>query len=489
MANKKKVKDQVTEAIQSLEMDEEDIDDLHEMLGITDIPEIVDPYNEGTVQKEEEDDDEEAMSYEAYLEFMKKSKKQAKKAPVKKETVVEQPSIPMGGVIDEGEDDIPVLKAPETPKTKKTTTAKKQAKKVVEEVIVEPEDEEVPEIEIAEPEVNKVEEEKIEGKKLTKKQQTRNEIINMNFNVDEIEIVEEPAGLSKIDDYDIVFNAIPTYQVVCNQSRYVAHMAALKYKDSLAIQQSTNSIYTERERIYRMIYDKIEDCSIKNMSYKDFLKLTSFYDVDTLLFGIYQQSFPGDTEFTIECKHCKTSHTIKVKNENLIATKNEEVYKNIQEIISSVSTPADSLKHSVVNKTTRKVLHDSKLVVDIAIPSLKDHLDLLGSVKQDVIMSQEELITVMLHLKGLYTMNVKATKQSGTPKYYKIEGKEEIARTIKDLTLNDEKELKQLIFDKINTLSIDYAIKSFDCPNSACRKELGNMAINIEQLLFFRMLQ
>lgn len=310
---------------------------------------------------------------------------------------------------------------------------------------------------------------------------------NLSIDVNSIEIIDAPQGLSKIDDYDLVINNRPTYQVVCNQSCYVAQMEALKYADSMAITNSSLDAYASRVKLYQTIYAKTNATSLGKISYKDFLRITSFYDISSLIYGIYQQSFPGETEFTINCGHCSKPVDVKINNDTLVSAKDESVYKNIMDVINSVNNPEEALGKSIVNKTTRKVLPDTKIIVDIQTPSLHDHLTILGSVDKNKIDENADLIAIMLFLKKILMLDVKASMESGTAKYYEIKNNSEIAKLIRDLPLEDFKILSEEMQKRIDQYAINYKISSFPCPH--CAKDLGDIPIDMEQLLFHRILQ
>lgn len=319
------------------------------------------------------------------------------------------------------------------------------------------------------------------NKPLTRKDILDNLVIDLN----EIEIVSEPT-LSKVDDYDLMLNDSATYQVVCNQSYYVAFMESLKFGDITAITNSTLDEYNYRSKIYRTIYKKMQNTSLGSISYKDFLRITSFYDVQTLLFGLYQQTFPGKTEFDIKCKHCKEKSTVSIDNDSLISVKDENIYGQIQTILKSVTKPDEALKNSILSKTMRIVLPKSKVIIDIRTPSLKDHLDILGMVKPEVLEEQSQLIILMLFIKSLFMISTKDTLESGKPKYYEIKDINAISRLINDLHPDDHKYLSSKIAERMEKYQIEYKVSSFPCPK--CQKEVGDIPVDMEDLLFRKIL-
>lgn len=420
---------------------------LHQMLGIVDDPEI--PV---------EEDDEAAQ-------FAKWKAEQAAKKKAKQKEVQELPNF---------KQPLQTMKVHEEVKQEKV-----QEEPVVQE----------------KPKKEERLKEKSAAEKIEEKNRNfKNKLANIEINVDEIEIVEQPRGLSKFDDYNISLGmsstSSPTYQVVCNQSCYIANMKAINYGDAIAIANSSASAYQERSRIYKLLYDKCDSFSVGRITFDEFLRITSFYDAETLMFGIYQQSFPGTTEFQVQCGSCGMQHNMKFQNEEFIAVKDEEVYKNIQDTIASCSDPEKAIANSVVNKTVRKVLPDSKVIVDVAIPSLKDNLDLLGRVNPKLLEANKEVISLMMFIKNIYMLDAAKTVSSGKPCYYKMEKDlQSVSRLIKDLTINDARELGKVIQEKSDKHGIVYQLKNHKCPNPECGKDLGEIPVDIEKLLFFNMLQ
>ena len=430
--------------------DLEERESLHAMLGIVDDPEI--PVD---------DEEDEAAQFAKW-----KAEQAAKKKAKKQQEVQELPNFKQQS-----------LKPMEVHEEKQEEPVKEvKVEKVVEE------------------KPKKVKEKTAAEKIEEKNRNFKDKLANIEINVDEIEIVEQPRGLSKFDDYSISLGmsntSSPTYQVVCNQSCYIANMKAINYGDAIAIANSSASAYQERSRIYKLLYDKCESFSVGRISFDDFLRITSFYDAETLMFGIYQQSFPGTTEFQVQCGSCGMQHNMKFQNEEFIAVKDEEVYKNIQATIASCSNPEAAIANSIVNKTTRKVLPDSKVIVDVAIPSLKDNLDLLGRVNPKLLEANKEVISLMMFIKNIYMLDANKTVTSGKPCYYKMDKDlQSVSRLIKDLSINDARELGKIIQEKSDKHGIVYQLRNHKCPNPECGKDLGEIPVDIEKLLFFNMLQ
>ncbi|PTU25751.1 hypothetical protein DA469_22135, partial [Bacillus subtilis] len=246
--------------------------------------------------------------------------------------------------------------------------------------------------------------------------------------------------------------------------------------DINSIVNSTMSPSASRQKLYKIVYSKINATSLGKISYKDWLRITSFYDFNTLLYGIYCQTYPTDSTFEISCGHCQGTNTVIVNNETLVDVKDEETFAKLHEIIGNVSNVEELLEKSLVNKFNRIVLPHDKILLDIQTPSLYDHLDLIGSVNPEMLQENEQILTTMMFIKNLYVIDIQQLKANNKVKYVKIDDKESIFQIIKNLEVEDVKALAQAISDRSEKYAIDYKIKTHKCSN--CGEQLGDIDID-----------
>lgn len=309
---------------------------------------------------------------------------------------------------------------------------------------------------------------------------------NISIDVSKIDIVES-TEMQKFENLDFVLNGKSTYQVTAAQSCYQAFMEPLKMSDINAITNSSLDVYQARMKLYQTIYSKINSTSLGKITFKDWLKITSYFDLPTLLYGIYMQTFPGSTDFTITCRHCEKTMDVKINNDTLISAKDEEVFKQFEKVVRNAKTPDEALEHSLVNKTERIVLPKSKIIMDVQTPSLANHLDLLSSADPKKISEVEDILTILLFLKKVYILDVKASMKANSAKYFEIKTRNEMVNVIRKLSIEDYKELNRVMAERINKYAIEYKIKDFPCHN--CGKEVGDIPIDVETLLFQQILQ
>lgn len=355
--------------------------------------------------------------------------------------------------------------------------------------IVEEPEEEVVEEEVKKPAPKKTTTRRKTPAKTTAKSKqqisARDLLKNIKIDLNNIEFVEK-SPMEKVDDIEFILNGKPSFQVVANQSGYIAHMESIRLADINSITNSTMDMYASKQKLYKTIFSKINTTSIGKMDYKTWLRVTSFFDLPSLMYGIYNQTFPGDTTFEITCRHCQQPTDVIVNNETLIDVKDEETYAKLGEIVNHAKKPEDLLKDSIVNKYTRSVLPEDKVLVDIQTPSLWNHLELLASVDKRQLEELDDVIGTMLFIKNLYVLDISAL-QKGQVKYSEVTDKNQIVNILRNLEVNDAKALGDAIADRTEKYAIYYKIKDHNC--SKCGNSVGDIPVDMETMLFTQILQ
>lgn len=299
--------------------------------------------------------------------------------------------------------------------------------------------------------------------------------------------VEDKPQIDKIQDAGIRINSKPTFETVCNQSGYTAYMESLKYSDLQSLEQSVESFYANRQRLYSTIYGRINNTSIGRLTYEQFLKSTSLYDVPSLLYGIYCQTFKTEAEFTITCNSCNKEMKVNVPSKALISVKDEEAYNNINEIMGQFSDPDSAVQAAIVNKRTKICLPYSKMIVEVKIPSLYKYLNIIGSVKPDKFDEMQSVLGMMVFIDKLYALDYKALIKDGKAKYYEIKTVKEIADVVSNLELTDASVLQTKLREETEKYAITYRIKGMECRH--CHKHIEDIPIDMEEITFFRIEQ
>jgi hypothetical protein len=305
-----------------------------------------------------------------------------------------------------------------------------------------------------------------------------------SFNLDSIEI-REANLIERVDIAKKSLDQEAVYQVIPLRSGYSAFMKGLTFKDKDILRNSSLDAYNEKKQLLSIVHDKMQDTSVGKMTFSEFIDITAFDDLDTLLFGIYCQTYPKESEFDITCGHCKKKQTIKVSPTSFIKVKDDNVFQYINDVINRKLKPMELINNSKVHTTKRVILPDSKIIVDIKTPSLRDNLDLLTAyVEFTGNKNAQETFGTMMYIKDLYLPDFKASKTAGKPVYVRIDDFAEKLNYINQLG-EDGDILSSEINKKESEYLVEYKLKSFEC--SHCKEQLGEVPISVESLLFFQM--
>ena len=281
----------------------------------------------------------------------------------------------------------------------------------------------------------------------------------------------------------------PTYQVTLNQSAYIAHMEGLKFPDVFNINSSIGNDYESALKKYRTYYEKVSYNSIGINSFEEFAAMTSLFDVETIAFGILNQTFPGKIKYNITCRNCQeTMEEVPIANDKLIEVKNDDVYKQVAGIINSIDNPEKANKLSLINKVERIQLEESMTILDIRIPTIEDHLNILAELRS--VSTEEEMdrfSSFLLFIKTAYVLDAKETLRAGKPIFIEYKDRASILNIVRDFSIKDAGKASEYIESKEEENRISYAIKSFPCRN--CHEEIGEVNVDIENLLFLESVQ
>lgn len=309
---------------------------------------------------------------------------------------------------------------------------------------------------------------------------------NLTFDVTNIRMVEK-TPLKDIQNFEFVLNNKSKTQIVANQSNYIAYMESLTYNEIAALTNSTLDDYSAQLLLAQTIYSKINTTTVGKMKFDEWTNITSFYDIDNFLYGIYLETFPGDTKFSITCGNCQEKIDAVINNDTLISSKNDGSTINVQQILNNKNSREELLNSSLVNHKERIVLPNSKIIMDIKIPTIKKHLDILGSINKNSKEKTQHILSIMMFLDKVLMIDVEQSMKNNAPCYYEITEREKIARIISQLSFQDAQMVTKFINEFIDKHALVYKIKSFKCPK--CQDDIGDITIDMETLLFFQILQ
>lgn len=312
-------------------------------------------------------------------------------------------------------------------------------------------------------------------------------ISNMQIDLNNIVISDSLNTMEKHTNIDIVFNSKPTFEVALAQSCYTAFLESLKYDDIDTIKNSSVDEYHALLQLYQIIHKRIQATTIGKLDFETFCECTSYFDLQSLFYGLHSQTFPGSTKFDFKCIHCQHSFSSEIPNDNLVFCNDEKIFEHLNEVRLNSDNPKKVIENSLLSKHMRICLEQSKTIVDIRVPSLKNQLEILKNTPTEKVDELSEDLAVLLFIKNMYLLNVPETLQKGSPVYYPVLGNTAMINVLKQLSINDSVQLSNSLEEWTDKYKVEYKIPSFNCPN--CNEELGEMPVDMENVLFHQMLK
>ena len=318
---------------------------------------------------------------------------------------------------------------------------------------------------------------------------TKDILSNIKVDLSSIEIVSGIPEHELLKNQKEVLGTSKVMQVVCCQSAYSADVSALKNQEIQNLNNANVDVYTFKRRLYKTIWDHIETTSVGKIDFNTWMKVTSYFDIETLLYGIYCMTFPYENKYPVRCPkgECKHSFDIIVNNNSLIETRGreEEIFSKINEVVSRVVNSKELLNHSHVHTTERVMLQESKIVVDIQIPSVYDYLEgILKKVqgKDEYAEEHAQSLGNAMFIKQMLIPDVEGFKKTGKLKFIPVSDTSKFTEIVAQLPYYDGIELSEKIDEFASKLLISYSIKGVSCPK--CGYEFPSIPMEMESVLF-----
>jgi hypothetical protein len=274
-----------------------------------------------------------------------------------------------------------------------------------------------------------------------------------------------------------------TFPVIALKSGYKADMLALSNADKIDVRNLKGSVLDQTSKMLRIIYNKIQDTTVGKISYDEFLNLTAEDDYETLLFGIFTATFPNATEYNLNCPHCKQQNNLSIYPGQLIEVIDKErAGKYVQEVLGGYNRGREFLANSLVAKSERKLLPTSKIIIEVATPTLRNMLANLMTVER-LKNHNGELLAITKHISKMYIPDVNAMAQ-GRVIYHEITSKDDILPILVKLPAADMTATRAAISERVRQYHIEYRIPDFNCASSTCSKPITNVGIDMMNLIF-----
>jgi hypothetical protein len=319
----------------------------------------------------------------------------------------------------------------------------------------------------------------VKDKKLNSLSEVDKMLSSINVDLTNIKIVDDSDIFKTFDNLDKI-TVKPTFEVVALQSGYRASFKSLNNNGMIRARKISGTEYEQTMKLLKLIHEHIETTSVGSVPFKEWLRLTSEPDFETLAYGLYCATYNKETDYMITCPKCNRTNTVKVSKEALLEVKDPKAYEYIQTLLSRKLTPQQLLKESVLNTKDRIILPESKCIIDISLPSLQDNLESLSK-PANYPNVEPEIFGYMKYIDKFMIIDLEALRQ-GTVQYIHLTRLEDILKVIISLSKADRLVLEEKLTVKRNTYRIEYKIPEFNC--TGCGHTISSLPVSSIEILF-----
>lgn len=330
------------------------------------------------------------------------------------------------------------------------------------------------------PDFDKITAEKAEDKN---KHSVEALLSNVVIDLNNIEITSGTEIDLSIAQNELAGNRRSMFVVAC-QSSYGASVSGLRQQEIQNITESNLDLYSMRKRVFKTVHQNIQSTTVGKMDFTTWAKVTSYFDADTFFYALYCQTFLEKGEYDLGCPKCRAPFKKTLAHTALVETRGkEEIFAKIDEVVNHHKNPSELIKTSHVHTTKRIALDDSKIIIDIFIPSIHDYLEgNLAKLNGDLLEEFGSSASMAMFVKNLMIPNIAGFRTTGKLTYLPVENKLQVIDIIANLSAKDGNYLIEQINEFTDRYRVTYALQNVVCPK--CDHEIPRIPINIENQLF-----
>ena len=281
----------------------------------------------------------------------------------------------------------------------------------------------------------------------------------------------------------------PVFKVAALQSGYTAEFGALAFEDINRLQASSVDAHAARMKLLRTLHSRIVQFSCGTIKFQDWLKQTAQGDYDTLMYGLYAATYPGENDFDTKCRHCGHDNKVTVDVNQLARVESDDVYGEIRKLLDPKTDFKGAIQNSLVGHSVQRKLPVTQIVFEIRNPSVQDYLDgvqwfvnqqdkTTGNLPPERAGS-EIVRTLTMYVPKLYI------PIPGTNNYAVITDQAERANIISKLNRADGDALTDAVNAENNKLEVSYSLPAYNC--ASCGKRNEDLFLDFEALLFIKL--
>ena len=220
----------------------------------------------------------------------------------------------------------------------------------------------------------------------------------------------------------------------------------------------------------------IVDSSVGPLKLSQLLDIVSYYDKDTLYYGLYAGSYPEESEFQRNCHKCGQQFFMNIRTRDLLLNP-EDFEEDENDIKDNVTTLSRLIEKSKLGKIYKKV-HSNGMIIYVKHPSIKSYLETLQSLTQDTMRLYPRLIDLAYSIDKI-AIHVKDNE------FMEFTDPNEIIEIISKFK---DTSAKYEIYDMINEVRPNtlptYGLKECKCPH--CQAENPAQTYEMEDMIFMQ---
>ena len=280
------------------------------------------------------------------------------------------------------------------------------------------------------------------------------------------------------------------FKVAALQSGYTAEMSALAFEDINRIQASSVDAHAARVKLLRTLYSRVQEFSCGPIKFQDWLKLTAQGDYDTLMYGMYAATYPGENEFDVRCRHCGHENKLSIDVGSLARVENEGVYSEIRRLLDPKTDFKGAITGSLVGRTVQRKLPQSGIIAEIRNPSIKDYLE---GVQWYVNAQDKSIGALPVDISGaevtrtltMYVPRLLVPVPGTVGSYLPMTDQAGRAGAIGRLSQVDGTALAAAVDAETKKLEVSYSLPDYNC--ASCSKKNEELYLDFEALLFIKL--
>lgn len=316
------------------------------------------------------------------------------------------------------------------------------------------------------------------------------DIPKQNYNESDIIFEKDYDSLDfeKIKNFSerTIFDGNRRVQVVCVQSGYSCMVGAMNSRELETFGRSEGAdTYSRLYEMYSSIFRKCSNFSCGNVTFQQFMNMTAHPDVETLLFGLYNATFPGSNKYTIYCDNCGKEFVFPVDNHSLLQVAPGSVtMKTIKDFLSGTFTDSRAMM-KMAKRFKGKVWYSANNTIyfKIGVPSISKFIEnAYHNKKQEIINRYESDMVYSGYVISVGLLNMEEYLNSGKLQWIESSAIENIDRAISKLSADDKSSFVSCVNSYVQENTVTYQVPILTCPH--CRKPTRQKAIPLRELFF-----